>query len=81
LLTAWAFDLSPSLREIPMIQRARPGVPRRRFLVGSLAAGTAALTARSYARVIVANDRIRVGFIGVGGMGAIISATANRRHE
>ena len=45
-----------------MIQRARPGVPRRRF-VGSLAAGTAALTARSYARVIGANDRIRVGFI------------------
>jgi predicted dehydrogenase len=53
-----------------MIQRARPGVPRRRFLVGSLAAGTAALTARSYARVIGANDRIRVGFIGVGGMGS-----------
>ena len=64
-----------------MIQRAQPGVPRRRFLVGSLAAGTAALTARSYARVIGANDRIRMGFIGVGGMGTIISATANRRHE
>lgn len=53
---------------------------RTRF-VGSLAAGTAALTARSYARVIGANDRIRVGFIGVGGMGTIISATANRRHD
>ena len=53
-----------------MVQPAQPGVPRRRVLVGSLAAGTAALTARSYARVIGANDRIRVGFIGVGGMGS-----------
>ena len=32
-------------------------------------AGTTALSARSYARVIGANERIRVGFIGAGGMG------------
>lgn len=43
---------------------------RRSFIAaGSLAAAGVALSARSYARVIGANDRIRVGFIGVGGMG------------
>ena len=46
-----------------MIQRAQPGVPRRRFLVGSLAAGTAALTARSYARVIGANESWRTSTV------------------
>jgi predicted dehydrogenase len=45
-------------------------VSRRTFLqtTGALAAATA-WTASSYARVIGANDRIRTGFIGVGGMG------------
>src|SRR3984957_12081650 len=45
-------------------------VSRRTFLqtTGAVAA-TAALTAKSYARVIGANDRIRVGFVGVGGQG------------
>jgi predicted dehydrogenase len=45
-------------------------VSRRRFLASSavFAAG-AAWTAKSYGRVIGANDRIRIGFIGVGGMG------------
>lgn len=43
---------------------------RRNFLTTTGAAAAAAtLTARSYARVIGANDRIRIGFIGVGGMG------------
>jgi predicted dehydrogenase len=46
------------------------GVSRRSFLqtTGTLAAAT--WTASSYARVIGANDRIRTGFIGVGGMGS-----------
>lgn len=47
-------------------------VTRRRFLgtAGAAAALTAvALPASSYAKVIGANDRIRIGFIGVGGMG------------
>ncbi len=44
---------------------------RRTFLAASgAAATTAALSAASYARVIGANDRIRIGFIGVGGMGS-----------
>ena len=45
-------------------------VSRRHFLqtTGTLAA--TAWTASSYARIIGANDRIRIGFIGVGGMGS-----------
>lgn len=45
-------------------------VSRRTFLqtTGAFAAA-ASWTAASYAKVIGANDRIRVGFIGVGGMG------------
>src|ERR1700722_10700089 len=45
-------------------------VSRRTFLqtTGAVAA-TAALTAKSYARVIGANDRIHVGFVGAGGQG------------
>jgi predicted dehydrogenase len=45
-------------------------VSRRTFLgaTGAVAA-TTAMSAASYARVIGANDRIRVGFIGAGGMG------------
>jgi predicted dehydrogenase len=41
---------------------------RRLFLKGS-AAASLMWTARSYARVLGANERIRVGFIGAGGMG------------
>lgn len=41
---------------------------RRGFIAAGAAASTMALTAKSYARVIGANDRIRVGFIGAGGM-------------
>ena len=45
-------------------------VSRRQFVGGTGAAATAlALSAKSYARVIGANDRIGVGFVGVGGMG------------
>lgn len=44
-------------------------VSRRKFLKTSGAVATVAWTASSYARVIGANDRIRTGFIGVGGMG------------
>jgi predicted dehydrogenase len=47
-------------------------VNRRTFLkTGTvLAATTAGMTAASYAKVKGANDRIRIGFIGVGGMGS-----------
>ncbi len=45
-------------------------ISRRAFLATSVVATTAsALSAKSYARVIGANDRIGVGFIGAGGMG------------
>jgi len=46
-------------------------VSRRSFLGTAGAAGAAASvawTARSYAKVVGANDRIRIGFIGAGGM-------------
>ena len=43
---------------------------RRNFLAASGAATTAvALSAASYAKIAGANERIRIGFIGVGGMG------------
>ncbi len=47
---------------------------RRRFLQATVAATTAwggsvAWTARSYSQIIGANERIRIGFIGAGGMG------------
>lgn len=44
-------------------------ISRRSFLQTTGTIAAAAWTASSYARVIGANDRIRVGFIGVGGMG------------
>ncbi|MFN7936658.1 MAG: Gfo/Idh/MocA family oxidoreductase [Bryobacteraceae bacterium] len=50
----------------------------RRAFVGAVAAGTAigaqvrpAVTARSASRVVGASDRVRVGMIGVGGMGTV----------
>ncbi len=45
------------------------GISRRTFLQTTGAIAAATWTASSYARVIGANDRIRIGFIGVGGMG------------
>jgi len=55
----------------PSQPRIDTGVSRRGFLstAGAAAAATT-WTAASYARVIGANDRIRVGFIGAGGMGS-----------
>ncbi len=45
-------------------------VSRRGFLAaGGAAASAMAMSAKSYAAVLGANDRIRIGFIGVGGMG------------
>ncbi|MBI4904870.1 MAG: Gfo/Idh/MocA family oxidoreductase [Acidobacteria bacterium] len=43
-------------------------VSRRTFLSDSIAAGAAVSTAHGYTRVIGANDRIRIGVIGCGGM-------------
>jgi predicted dehydrogenase len=46
-----------------------PPVSRRSFLkTAGVAAGAAAMSARSYARVIGANDRLNMAFIGCGGM-------------
>src|SRR5262245_63246031 len=45
-------------------------VSRRTFLINTAIAGTAlTLPAKSYARLLGANERIRIGFIGAGGMG------------
>ena len=56
---------------MPAEMPAEKSLSRRTFLVASgVAATTVALTAKSYARVIGSNDRIRVGFIGAGGMGS-----------
>jgi predicted dehydrogenase len=46
------------------------GVSRRSFLQTSGALAATTWTASSYASVVGANDRIRMGFIGVGGMGS-----------
>jgi len=46
---------------------------RREFLAGS-ATAAAALSARSYARVIGANDRVGLGVIGLGRRGTIVSS-------
>jgi len=57
-------------------------VSRRHFLeVTGAAAATAVLTAESYARVIGANDRIRIGFIGAGGMAGNHMSTYNHLKE
>lgn len=46
-------------------------VSRRSFIASAgAAAGAIAWTAKSYAKVLGANDRIHVGFIGAGGMGS-----------
>jgi predicted dehydrogenase len=42
---------------------------RRDFLAAAAGAGAMAMSARSYARILGANDRIGVGLIGAGGMG------------
>ena len=48
----------------------KTGMTRRRFLGATGAAATAAVwTAKSYAQVAGANERLNVGFIGCGGMG------------
>ncbi len=59
-----------------------PPVSRRDFLA-TAGAATAAVTwtAQSYARVIGANDRIRTGFIGAGGMGGSHLAAINHLKE
>src|SRR5262245_50101505 len=44
-------------------------INRRRFMAGASVAGASLLTAKSYARVIGANERIQLGIIGPGGRG------------
>jgi predicted dehydrogenase len=53
----------------------------RRHFLSAAAATTAAWTAQSYARIVGANDRIRIGFIGVGGMGNAHLDTINQLKE
>src|SRR4029077_19359548 len=58
-------------QHMPSEKSPEKSLSRRTFLVASgVAATTAAWTAKSYARVIGSNDRIRMGFIGAGGMGS-----------
>lgn len=45
-----------------------PPVSRRGFMATGAAMSAVAWTAKSYARVLGANDRLRIGFIGAGGM-------------
>jgi len=56
---------------------------RRRFLgTASVAATTSVYwTAESYAKIVGANDRIRVGFIGAGGMGNLHLSAYNNLKE
>jgi predicted dehydrogenase len=62
---------------------AESQVSRRSFLAASGAAATTiAWTAKSYSQVLGANDRIRIGFIGAGGMGSgHLSACANLKEK
>src|SRR5262249_39535343 len=53
---------------------------RRRFIAnaGAGLAGAGLLTAKSYARVIGANDRIQMGVVGSGGRGRSVMGSFNR---
>lgn len=50
---------------------APTGTSRRQFLKATVAATATAMSASSYARVLGANERVNVGFIGVGLVGRI----------
>ncbi len=54
---------------------------RRSFITGASVAGASLLTARSYARVIGANDRIQLGIIGSGGRGRSLMNSFNKFPE
>lgn len=67
---------------MPAARLAAPSTVSRRGLLAAGAAATAVTwTARSYARVIGANDRIRVGFIGAGGMANAHMSAINELKE
>lgn len=55
-------------------------INRRRFMTeaGASVAGAGLLTAKSYARVIGANDRIQMGIIGSGGRGRSVMGSFNK---
>ena len=48
----------------------KSNIARRTFLGTAAAAGAAAFTAKSYGRILGANDRINIGFLGCGGIAA-----------
>ena len=55
---------------------------RRDFLAAGAAASVVAFTAKSYGNILGANDRLNMGFIGVGGMGSgHVSACANLKEK
>ena len=46
---------------------SKSSINRRAFLAGTAATGAAlSLPANSYARVLTANDKVRIGFLGTG---------------
>lgn len=71
------------ISDAPASTKSAEQVSRRAFLAaGGAAATTVAWTASSYANVLGANDRIRIGFIGVGGMGSgHVSACLNLKEK
>ncbi|MDA0835229.1 MAG: Gfo/Idh/MocA family oxidoreductase [Planctomycetota bacterium] len=56
-------------------------VNRRNFLQAAGATAAVSWTAKSYANILGANDRLRIGFIGVGGMGSGHVAAINSLKE
>ena len=47
-----------------------PPVDRRTFIGTTAATGLTAVSAKSYGRILGANDRLNIGFIGCGGIAA-----------
>ena len=59
-----------------------PNVSRRSFLASTSAAAAAAQwTAKSYGKILGSNDRIRIGFLGAGGMAGNHFAAINSLAE
>jgi predicted dehydrogenase len=56
-------------------------IHRRTFISGAGSVGLGALAARSYGRVLGANDRIRLGIIGSGGRGRSLMTTFNKTQQ
>ena len=56
-----------------------PTVTRRQFLrTAAISAATTAMTAKSYSRIIGANERVNFGLLGFGLIGRRVQATHGR---